>query len=189
MTSSYDNFPLFEIDGLSREEVIEIAFETGLCQRDSGTIDISVLLQANCIQSLKGTISFNDLAAKIESITGNSVSRQAYHQRMNEKCVAFFKRVLETVIEAKQKMNTQDIEETVRGSFSRVLVQDSTIIRLPKRLFADFSGSKNACATVCNARIQGVYDLLSRQFITFSVDSYKKTTWLQQTILPLNQAI
>jgi hypothetical protein len=165
---------------------MEIAFETGLCQRKSGKIDVSDLLQAVCIQSLEGTISYNDLAAKIEAITGNSVSRQAYHQRMNRRCVAFFKRVLETVIRAKHEKN---IDQTVRGLFKRVLVQDSTILRLPKRLFAYFSGVKNASTTVCNARVQGVYDLLSRQFITFSVDSYKKTIWPRQMIFPLNPVI
>jgi hypothetical protein len=186
MRSGHEHFPLFDIDGLSKDEVIELAFETGLCQRNSGKIEISDLLQVICLQSLKGTISYNDLAAKIESMTGNSVSRQAYQQRMNRQCVAFFKRVLETVIRAKHE---KSIEETVRGSFTRVLVQDSTILRLPKRLFDIFSGVKNASATVCNARVQGVYDLLSRQFITFSVDSYKKTTWPQLMIFPLNPVI
>lgn len=186
MNTRYDHSPLFEIDGLSKEEVIELAFETGFCERKSGKIDIADFLIAICNQSLAGTVSYNDLAAKIESITGNSVSRQAYHQRMNDKCVAFFKRVLETVIQSKHEM---DIDETLIGEFTRVLVQDSTIIRLPKRLFKHFSGVKNAVATVCNARIQGVYDLLSRQFISFSIDSYKKTTWMRQMISPLNQVI
>jgi hypothetical protein len=186
MTSLHDKFPLFDIDGLSRDEVINLAFETGLCERKSGKIDVADLLQAVCIQSLEGTVSYNDLAAKIESLTGNSVSRQAYHQRMNDKCVAFFKRVLEKIIRSNHK---EDIEETVRGSYTRILVQDSTILRLPKRLFDDFSGVKNAFDEVCNARIQGVYDLLSRQFISFSIDSYKKTTWMRQTISPMNQVI
>ena len=58
--------------------------------------------------------------------------------------------------------------------FKRILLQDSTIIRLPLRLFEMFSGVKNASTVVCNARIQGIYDLVSRQFIKFSIDSYKK---------------
>jgi Transposase DDE domain len=42
------------------------------------------------------------------------------------------------------------------------------------RLFEIFSGVKNASKSVCNARIQGVYDLVSRQFVSFSVDPYSK---------------
>jgi len=60
------------------------------------------------------------------------------------------------------------------NKFSRILVQDSTVIRLPLRLFEIFSGVKNAHLAVCNARIQGVYDLLSKQFVAFSIDPYSK---------------
>jgi hypothetical protein len=53
-------------------------------------------------------------------------------------------------------------------------LQDSTVIKLPLRLFEVFSGVKNAHAAVCNARIQGIYDLLSGCFIHFSIDPYSK---------------
>jgi hypothetical protein len=53
-----------------------------------------------------------------------------------------------------------------------VLIQDSTIIRLPLRLFEIFSGVRNAKTSVCNARIQGVFDLVSGTFIEFSIDPY-----------------
>jgi len=53
-------------------------------------------------------------------------------------------------------------------------VQDSTVIRLPLRLFEQFSGVKNAHTSVCNARIQSIYDLISQRFIAFSIDSYSK---------------
>lgn len=56
--------------------------------------------------------------------------------------------------------------------YKRVLVQDSTIIRLPLRLFKIFSGVKNAKTSVCNARIQGVFDLVAGKFVKFSIDSY-----------------
>lgn len=58
--------------------------------------------------------------------------------------------------------------------YKRVLVQDSTIIKLPKCLFNEFSGVTNRYSTVCNARIQGVYDLISGTFINFTIDSYSK---------------
>ena len=58
--------------------------------------------------------------------------------------------------------------------FNRIIVQDSTIIRLPQRLFGVFSGVANASSKVCNARIQGVYDILNERFISFSIDPYSK---------------
>ncbi len=37
-----------------------------------------------------------------------------------------------------------------------------------------FSGVKNACSAVCNARIQGIYDLVSKKFVAFSIDPYSR---------------
>ena len=73
------------------------------------------------------------------------------------------------------KCRLDDVKElTLSGRFKRILLQDSTIIRLPLRLFAAFSGIRNAHKTVCNARIQGIYDLLSGRFIKFAIDPYSK---------------
>ena len=98
---------------------------------------------------------------------------QAYHQRMAPECLVFFERILGSVMASKCYYEHLDV--TMNSNlFSRILVQDSTIIRLPLRLFDVFSGVKNAHAAVCNARIQGVYDLLSKKFIDFSIDPYSR---------------
>ena len=174
MKYSDDSWKLFYIEGLSREEIKQLAFEVGFCQRTSGKIEAPDFLLHFCLQSLEGTVSYNDLAAKIESKTGINASRQAYQQRMGEKCDDFFKKVLEAVMRSKHL--PENPEELVgAGKFKRILIQDSTIIRLPLRLFEVFSGVKNAHKSVCNARIQGIYDLISKQFISFSIDPYKKT--------------
>ena len=58
--------------------------------------------------------------------------------------------------------------------FNRLIVQDSTIIKLPLRLFEEFSGVSNGKVQVANARIQVVYDLISEQFLKFEIDTYSK---------------
>jgi len=137
------NSDFFNVEGLSRLEVEELAFETGFCKRRSGKIEAPDFF------------------------------RQAYHQRMNDECVIFFEKILEKVMASKYP--SEDIDE-ISGSdgFKRILIQDSTVIRLPLRLFEVFSGVKNAHSAVCNARIQGVYDLLSKKFVQFSIDPYSK---------------
>ena len=60
------------------------------------------------------------------------------------------------------------------AGYQRVLVQDSTIIKLPTHLFDDFSGVSNAHSKVCNARVQATYDLLALRLIDFSIDPYSK---------------
>ena len=56
----------------------------------------------------------------------------------------------------------------------RMPVQDSTILKLPAWLFPAFSGVANAHGTVCNARLQAVYDLVGQRFVDFSLDSYSR---------------
>jgi len=164
---------LFSKNFLNVEDVMKLAFESGFCKRNSGKIAAPDFLLHFCLQSLEGTVSYNDLAAKIESQTGANASRQAYHQRMGDECDAFFQSVLETVMLSKHQ--TEDVQKLIKvKQFKRILVQDSTVIRLPLRLFEQFSGVKNAHTSVCNARIQGIYDLIAQKFIAFSIDSYSK---------------
>lgn len=88
----------------------------------------------------------------------------------------FFKAVLACVIKSKfSELEIDSIKSC--NAYKRVIVQDSTIIRLPLRLFSFFSGVSNSHAAVCNARIQGVYDLLSGCFISFSIDPYSKNDY------------
>jgi hypothetical protein len=62
----------------------------------------------------------------------------------------------------------------IKKEFKRILVQDSTIIKLPLRLFKEFSGVSNGKVQVANARIQVVYDLISEQFLKFEIGPYSK---------------
>ena len=124
-----------------------------------------------CVESLKGTVSHNDLASKIHEETGTAASRQAYWERTDEPCVKFFQAVLEIVMLS--KLDDNAVEPLRRcGKYKRILVQDSTVIQLPLKLFEVFSGVRNAHVARCNARIQGIYVLASGRFIKFSIDSY-----------------
>lgn len=122
---------------------------------------------------MTGVVSYNDLAARMQAATGVSASRQAYWERTDESCVRFFQTILQRVMLS--KCRPEEIEHfRKRGRFRRILLQDSTVIRLPLRLFQAFSGVKNAHKAVCNARIQGIYDLLSGRFLHFSIDPYSR---------------
>ena len=166
-------FNLFHELNISNEILMGIAFESQLirCRR---SIDPADLLFALCMESSQSTVSHNDLAAQLESGTGVSVSKVSIWKKINEQCLLFLKKVLELVIHSKFIKNSSKPETLF---FGRIVVQDSTIIRLPQRLFSDFSGVANGHSKVCNARIQGVYDLVAEQFLFFSVDSYSKVDY------------
>ena len=68
-----------------------------------------------------------------------------------------------------------------------MLVQDSTVIKLPVHLFAEFSGVSNAQSSVCNARIQATYDLIPSRLIGFSIDPYSKNDLAAAPELPIQE--
>lgn len=163
---------LLDEQGLGREILNNIAHETGVIKRERSII-ASDLFFAICLEAFDGTVSYNDIAAQIEADGGESVSKQAIQKKINDRCLNFFQKVLEVLI-----VNKADKIEIAKlrasSHYKRLLVQDSTIISLPERLFSIFSGVSNQSVKLCNARIQGVYDLLNEQFISFSIDRYSK---------------
>lgn len=163
---------LMENLAINYEELVEIAVRTGFVKRKR-LIDPLDFLSAVCLGSAMGITSYNDIAAHIDADSGPSVSRQAIGKKVKGPCEEFLKKILAIVIT--KKINN-DVIETIKAgnAYKRILIEDSTIIRLPLRLFSDFSGVANGQSKVCNARVQCVYDLLSGQFVSFSVDSYSK---------------
>jgi hypothetical protein len=159
--------------GIDGDKLEEIAMNTGLKMR-KGLVQPADILYAVCCGCIHGTVSFNDLAAKIDAETNISVSRQAIAKRTGkDSCVEFLKKILALIIV--NRIGTEDVgllRQT--GKYKRILVQDSTIIRLPGRLFECFSGVSNGHSSVCNARIQCVYDLVAESFICFTIDPYTK---------------
>ncbi len=153
---------------LSDSAIEQLAFETRFRRRNSGKISPKDMLIRICAESINGSLSFNDLAYRMKLIAGVDASPQAYAQRTTQSCLDFFKKVLEIVM-AKQMNPSAVIQST---GIQRILVQDSTVIALPQRLFPEFSGVRNAHKAVCNARVQTVYDLISMRFVYFSIDSY-----------------
>jgi len=173
----------------SREYLDQVARETGFVKRACRKISPFNLLASLTEQCLHRSPSYNNLASTIESNGGTDPSRQAVALRLGEPFVDFLKTLLGEVISRKIDPDAgagKSPAAAFRG-YQRVLVQDSTVIRLPDALFASFSGVSNGHSSVCNARIQGVYDLVSGKFIEFSIDSYSKNDQLAAPELEIRE--
>jgi len=160
--------------------LLELAKSSGFHKRSPRKIDACSLLASICAESVKGSPSCNDLAVSIEACHPEAgPSRQAVCLRLGQPFETFVHRLLEDVIAGKnpcKQIGGPVSPEGVQSfaGYRRVLVADSTIIKLPAHLFAEFSGVSNAFSKVCNARIQASYDLLAGQLVDFSIDSYSK---------------
>jgi hypothetical protein len=163
--------------GISQKQIREWAKELGFVKRGSAKFDPTAFLAVFCLKSQVASPSYNDLAAKIEATYGISMSKQALWKRVNDFCVLFFQAILARMI--KHKFSEQQIDVVSKtNNYKRILVQDSTIIKVPKKLFEAFSGVSNGHSTTSNTRIQSVYELISGRFIDFSIDAYSKNDLL-----------
>ncbi len=153
---------------LSDEATMQLAKEKGFAVRTPRKITPYNFLRLSLEESLCSQPSYNDMAARLNTSTGICASRQAFCKRVNDGSVAFMQAVLGLI------MKTKTAPSEGSCAYGRILVQDSTVIRLPKRLYGDFSGVSNAHSTLCNARLQVTYDLLSGEFESFSIDTYSK---------------
>jgi hypothetical protein len=97
-------------------------------------------------------------------------------ERFAPPCLRMIQTVLRLAINKRVTTSMQDDvpAQGLLSCYSRVLVQDSTIIELPAWLFETFSGVANGASQVCNARIQAIYDLKNMCFEAFSLDAYSK---------------
>lgn len=166
--------------GCDEDFINQAALQSGWLKRSPRKITPASLFDAVCFESSHGSASFNDVASRIHTLP----SRQAVARRMNEPALLFFQHCLASLIDHKtMAANTPPW----LGRYPRVILQDSTVLKFPAWLFDTFSGVTNAITTVCNGRIQAVYDLKNRRFLHFSIDPYSKNDLLCAPALKLQK--
>ena len=162
------------VDLLTDGDILQLARQAGFVQRKVKKISPITFFKTLCTCALEGSPSYNDLAIKVQTEQDIAVSKQAYWKRVNPNCVLFFELLLAKIIQIKMTQEEDSAQKLCGFLYKRILVQDSTIIKLPQSLFDRFSGVSNGHTKVCNARIQGTYDLIAGRFIRFSIDPYYK---------------
>ena len=125
---------------------------------------LMILLNAS-----KDIMSYNTLASSFNNTPSKCVNKQALQRAMkNNNFLQFIDMVFDSIL--MKKIRYPDAK--FKAMFSRIVIQDSTIVKLPQRLFAFYGGIKNQCAQVANSRIQFTIDILRNTFIGISIDSY-----------------
>jgi Transposase DDE domain len=143
--------------------------------------DFVYILLSNASNKL---ISYNALASTIASVASKIISKQSLQKVMcKESCVLFFEKIWEDVLLSKIGILNSKYKDT----FHRIIIQDSTIIKLPMQLFEEFSGVKNQFKQVANARIQFAFDLVTSKITFWKLDTYSKTDSTAAPELPIKK--
>lgn len=95
-------------------------------------------------------------------------------ERISVRAVAFLQAVLALGLARRLQLPAAARPAALK-SFHRVLVQDSTTIKLSKNLAAAFPGSRNQRgAHHGQLKIQPLYDLLAQRFVSFSLSGFNR---------------
>jgi hypothetical protein len=144
-----------------------LAHKTGFTKRKARKIHPKQLLQSLCATAFNSQLSLNILANQISLLNGKNVSKQALGKRFNNQCLDFISHALFATLN-RVACTDQFINKDLFAAFKRVLVQDSTTLKLPDKLVDDFPGSKNQTGKKkAGIRLQAIYDLLHERFIDF----------------------
>jgi hypothetical protein len=156
--------------------VNRMARQCGFMKRKPKKIYPTHLLYGLLVLVLGPGNSFSNLALKIGLINGYTVSKQAVFKRVNENLIAFLQLVLTYVVFRSAKIADQPcFKNQLFSSFNRVLVQDSTSIKLNAKLAQAFPGSRNQTGKKnATLKIQAVIDILTEQFCSFDISSFTK---------------
>lgn len=161
------------IVGISEDEITALAKEKKFMRRKARKIDPASFLAALCALASNGTATFGALAGKLGIGHGVDVSRQAVWKRVKAPCLEFVKAVLACALTSVAGAPVV-IPSGILSSFGRVIVADSTTVKLADKFKALFPGSGNKFSTTASMKIQCAVDLLAGTFVHFSMTPFTR---------------
>ncbi len=124
---------------------------------------------------LEATPSLRLIALTLSLLNSQSITKQAIAKKMDQECIQFVRGAVFALI---QRLSTfhKLRQAEVFGAFRRVLIQDSTQLRLANHLASHFPGPANQKRKNWAAlKIQAVYDLLGESFPYLGLSGFRRT--------------
>lgn len=106
---------------------------------------------------------------QISLLSGKRLSKQGVFDRLHCGATTFAKQLLE---QALLKQSCKDFTSGLFKNFGKVLLQDSTTLRLPQALSTLFPGNRSCGEQKAVARIQSILDIKAMRFINFSLGAF-----------------
>jgi len=167
----------------------QLARSSGFRRRKPKKLTPSLFLQAACLLVTLPGASYRRWAGLIGVLGQCTLSKQALFERMTDRTVTFLKSILQSLLSSMTTPRDWTVPTALRH-FGRVLLQDSTALKLSEKLARFFPGPSNQRgAQGAMLKIQTCYDLLAQSFVQFSLSSYRRNDQAASPdVLPLLQA-
>ncbi len=123
--------------------------------------------------SEEGLCKTSTWVQKISQYIGIPLTKQGFCKRMGWLCVGFCERLLSCAIgNSLNRVENWQNEACWLKSFTRVFIEDSTAIKLPKALYSIYGGGSNETSTYAIARVQLRMELQTEKIHNISIRHY-----------------
>lgn len=169
----------------TKKAVNKIALKYGFKKRESGKISIGNLIIGFMMIISKKINTYEAWASEVSTLTGKALTRQAIEERMKPETATTLKMILEEKL--RESLNQTDIKR-VKGSvtkFKLIMLEDSTILNLPKELSEVFPGNVSGGEKKSQAKIHALHNFTENTFSFLHLCNYTDNDQsLASTALP-----
>jgi Transposase DDE domain len=148
-----------------------LAHASGFFRRSPRKLSLEAFVQSLLWSLCSSHYSLHHWAAQLSALQTKLFSKQALHRRCNQRLLDFLHLTLGAVL---GHWSRADCPTEFLGRFKRVLLHDSTVLKLHPSLAQYFPGCGNQCSTpMAGLRIQAIFDLCSQRWIHFQLGAAK----------------
>lgn len=161
-------------DWLDPQLLLTLAQQCGFTCRKARKLTPLLFVQATVLLVSQSVVSFRRWAVLVGALGQLCLSKQALWERITPRAVAFLQAVLAHVLH-RRLTHALPTHPAALTTFPRVLIQDSTTLKLSPHLASVFPGSRNQCgAAHGQPRIQSLYDLRAQRFVSFRLSGFNR---------------
>ncbi len=151
-----------------------LARQTGFLRRKPKKLWPLTFIQSCCLLLANKRVSLRQWAILIGTLTNQTYAKQSLFERMGGSAAQFMQGVVLGLV-GRLSLGLEEVLPAALDNFERVIIQDSTVVRLPQKLRRFFPGARNQHGGLGGMlRVQGLYDLRAGRFLHFRHDAFTR---------------
>lgn len=160
---------------LDSATIESIAWSSKFYKRKPKKITATNFLISFFIVLSKGAFSFRIWSSELSILTNQKVSFQSIAKKLGQRHLDFAKMIFVEAIRKNIRYKMPEQSNNIFNNFSRVVIEDSTCVKLAKNLFHHFSGTHNGRSRFGTVgRIQFAFDLKKGRLINGELTTYSQ---------------